>query len=66
MAIASDPYHRGAQQPVLVLVSALQFVEDMVIRNLGRIHHFDGLVNPRIESLPIAGIGCTPIFCSAS
>src|SRR6266853_3625053 len=51
-SIASDPHHRRTQQALLIFVAALQFVEDVVIRYLARIHHLNGLVNPRIERLP--------------
>ena len=50
--IASDPHHRRTQQPLLIFVAALQFVEDVVIRDFARIHHLNGFVNPRIEGLP--------------
>ena len=50
--IASDPHHGRTQQAILVLITALQFFEHVMIRYFGRVHHFDRFVNPRIERLP--------------
>ena len=44
-------HHRGTQQSLLVFVTTLEFIEHMMIRHFGRIHHFNRFVNSRIKRL---------------
>src|SRR5215469_7465323 len=51
--IAGDFYHGGPQQAVFQLVAALQFLDHLVVRSVGRLHEFNRLVLVRVELLTL-------------
>ena len=55
--ILCDFHHRGTQQAVFKLVSALPFFEDLVVGGVGSFDHLDRLMNMRIELFALGGDG---------
>ncbi len=53
LRVARNLNHRGTKQAVLQLIAALQFFENLMIRNIGGFDHFDGLVKMRVEGFTL-------------
>src|SRR5262245_64460537 len=63
LGVLRHSHHRRAKQAIFQLIATLQFVDDLMVWDVGALHHLDGLVYVRIEDLTFGRDRAHSQFC---